>query len=86
MNRTAEVFSDPDRLMIERPAYGRRVLSLGGAIQFCLGASLVMLEIKPRRERMFACLPGMRITNLDDVCWYPSNAIRRVASPRFAYL
>jgi cytochrome P450 len=83
-NRDPEAFADPDCLMIERPANGRRVLSLGGGIHFCLGARLAMLEMEAALSTLFARLPAMRITNLDDLRWYPRNAIRGVASLRFA--
>jgi cytochrome P450 len=41
-NRDPEVFSEPDRLILDRA--GQAPLSFGGGIHYCLGAPLARLE------------------------------------------
>jgi cytochrome P450 len=73
-NRDPEVYPDPNRLDIERPF--TRAKSFGGGIHFCLGAQLARIETEIALNTLLARLPGLRITNLEDLS-YPMNPIFR---------
>ena len=73
-NRDPEVYPAPDMLDIERPF--TRAKSFGGGIHFCLGAQLARIETEIALNTLLARLPGLRITNLNDLR-YPLNPIFR---------
>ncbi|MCB1865508.1 MAG: cytochrome P450 [Chromatiales bacterium] len=58
-NRDANVFSDPDRLDLNRD--GPRNLAFGGGIHYCLGASLAKLEARIALSTLLERLPNLRL-------------------------
>lgn len=58
-NRDPAVFTDPDRLDLDRTAI--RHLSFGNGIHFCLGAPLARLEGRIVLRRLMERAPGLRL-------------------------
>jgi cytochrome P450 len=58
-NRDGCAFANPDELDLERS--GRRHLSLGRGIHFCLGAHLARVEIHTALQTLFGQMPGLRL-------------------------
>ena len=59
-NRDGEVFEEPDRFWIERPATPRH-LSFGLGVHFCLGAPLARLEAQSALTALVQRQPGMQL-------------------------
>jgi cytochrome P450 len=75
-NRDPEKFSDPERFDIEREL--PRVVTFGGGIRHCLGYWLALLEQEVALEVLMSRLPGLEVTGLDEVRWFPRSAVRGV--------
>ncbi|GAA1160434.1 cytochrome P450 [Streptomyces hebeiensis] len=58
-NRDPEAFSDPDRVVFDRP--GNAHVSFGYGTHYCLGAHLARLELQVALERVLARMPGLRL-------------------------
>jgi cytochrome P450 len=80
-NRDPEKFVEPDRFLIDRPGLDARELaSFGGGLHYCLGARLAMIEITVALGTLLRRLPGLELTNLDELNWHPANTLRGVES------
>ncbi len=73
-NRDPDVYEEPDRLDVSRPFV--RSKSFGGGIHFCLGAQLARIETEIALGILFRRLPGLELTNLQDL-EYPMNPFFR---------
>jgi cytochrome P450 len=69
---------DPDALDVGRP--GVRAISFGGGIHHCLGAQLARIEGDVAFRRLLERLPGMRLTDPDNVTWKPTITLRGLVS------
>ncbi len=69
---------DPDMLDVGRP--GVRAISFGGGIHHCLGAQLARIEGEIAFRRLFERLPGLRVTDVDNVEWKPTITLRGLVS------
>jgi cytochrome P450 len=69
---------DPDVLDVGRP--GVRAISFGGGIHHCLGAQLARIEGEIAFRRLFERLPGLRVTDVDNVEWKPTITLRGLVS------
>jgi cytochrome P450 len=65
---------DPEALDVGRP--GVRAISFGGGIHHCLGAQLARIEGEIAFRRLLEALPGLRLTDPDDVAWKPTITLR----------
>jgi cytochrome P450 len=79
-NRDPEVFEEPDRFMIQRPARSRNPLSFGGGVHYCLGARLARIELETALEALFRRLPRLKIEELDRPRRKPTTTIRGLES------
>jgi cytochrome P450 len=77
-NRDPARFEDADKLLIERPESGNRLISFGGGIHYCLGARLAAMELQIGLGTLLARLPGMRLVELDALQWRKRNTVRGV--------
>ena len=77
-NRDPAVFSDPDRLIIQRPE--PHLASFGGGIHFCLGAQLSRIEVECALGGLIRRLPDFRLVEAHGVKWRPSIVMRGPAS------
>ncbi|MFF9775842.1 cytochrome P450 [Streptomyces sp. NPDC013978] len=57
-NRDPEVFPEPERLVLDRPANPH--IGFGHGVHYCVGAHLARLELQVAIERVLARLPGLR--------------------------
>ncbi len=69
---------DPEALDIGRP--GVRALSFGGGLHFCLGAQLARIEGEIALRKITQRLPGLRLTDMDNVEWKPTVTLRGLSS------
>lgn len=61
-NRDPEVFEDPESFRIDRPlSEGRKHLSFGSGVHFCMGAPVARLEAKIALLKLLAAFPNMRL-------------------------
>lgn len=81
-NRDPAKCRDPNRLIVNRAEQGKRLISFGGGIHYCLGARLATGELEVALGALFRRLPGLRVDNLDSIEWYPRNALRGPKSVR----
>lgn len=64
-NRDPERFRDPDRLDVERDAFGH--LGFGHGPHGCVGQQLARLEIRQALTQLLAGLPGLRLLDADQL-------------------
>jgi len=70
-NRDPDVFTDPDRLRLDRDiAEARRHLTFGTGKHACLGAALARMELRIAFETLLTRLPGFEL--------HPDHPVRRV--------
>ena len=60
-NRDAEVYPDPDKFSLDRPA--TRHMAFGLGIHFCLGAELARLEARLALKVLMERLPNLTLEN-----------------------
>jgi cytochrome P450 len=58
-NRDPTVFADPDELDVDQA--GRRALSLGAGVHYCLGAALAKLEISHAVSAVISAFPDLAV-------------------------
>ncbi len=58
-NRDPEVFEEPERLVLDRPANPH--IGFGHGVHYCIGAHLARLELQVAIERVLTRLPGLRL-------------------------
>ncbi len=66
-NRDPEVFSDADRVLIDRAENRHATFGLG--IHRCIGSNLARMEITVAIEEWLVRIPEFKLTNPDDVTW-----------------
>jgi cytochrome P450 len=69
---------DPETLDVGRP--GVRAISFGGGIHHCLGAQLARIEGEIAFRRLLERLPGLRVSDADNVEWKPTITLRGLVS------
>jgi cytochrome P450 len=69
---------DPDVLDVARP--GVKAISFGGGLHYCLGAQLARIEGEIAFRRLFERLPGLRLTDPENVDWKPTVTLRGLVS------
>jgi hypothetical protein len=74
-NHDEAVFEAPDELDLER-SNARDHLAFGFGIHFCLGAALARLEVKAALEVLTERLPGLRLTDGQDLEFRPNLSFR----------
>jgi hypothetical protein len=74
-NRDEDVFERPDEIDLNRRNV-REHLSFGYGIHFCLGASLARMEVRTALEVMAERLPGLRLTEGQDLDFRPNLSFR----------
>ena len=79
-NRDPEVFEEPGRFLIQRPASSRNPLSFGGGVHYCLAARLARIELEAALEALFRRLPRLHIEELHRPRWKPTATIRGLES------
>ena len=75
-NRDPEVFDDPERYDVRRPA--NQHVAFGFGTHFCLGASLARLEIRVMFEELLRRLPDMRLVAGEPPARVPGAFVRGV--------
>jgi cytochrome P450 len=81
-NRDPEVFSDPDRMDVERPNVQATHLAFGLGPHYCVGAPLARLELQIARATLFGRHPGTTLVGEpESVRWLtvPFPAFRGLA-------
>jgi len=78
-NHDPEVFEEPDRFWIERPAL-KKSLAFGHGSHYCLGAKLGAMEVEVALETLFRRLPNLTIDNVDQLKWEPTWVLRGLES------
>lgn len=78
-NHDPEVFDEPDRFWIERPAL-KKSLAFGHGSHYCLGAKLGTMEVEVALETLFRRLPNLTIDNVDQLKWEPTWVLRGLES------
>ncbi len=68
-NHDPEVFEDPDRFWVERPATLKKPLTFGQGSHYCLGAKLGSIAVEVALETLFRRLPNLTIDNVDQLKW-----------------
>ncbi|MEU3062674.1 cytochrome P450 [Streptomyces subrutilus] len=67
-NRDPEVFDDPERLVLDRPANPH--IGFGHGVHYCIGAHLARLELQVAIETVLRRMPGLRLAvPEDELCW-----------------
>lgn len=79
-NHDPEVFDEPDRFWIERPATVKKSLAFGQGSHYCLGAKLGAIEIEVALEALFRRLPNLTIDNVDQLKWEQTWVLRGLES------
>ncbi|HAP77316.1 MAG TPA: hypothetical protein DCR14_14680 [Acidimicrobiaceae bacterium] len=75
-NRDPRVFTDPDRLVLDRSPNPH--LSFGHGTHFCLGAALARLELRIALPRLLARFPALSLDG--PVTWKPDISDRSAAA------
>jgi len=78
-NHDPEVFDEPDRFWIERPAL-KKSLAFGHGSHYCLGAKLGAMEVEVALETLFRRLPNLTIDNVEQLKWEPTWVLRGLES------
>jgi len=78
-NHDPEVFDEPDRFWIERPAL-KKSLAFGHGSHYCLGAKLGTMEVEVALETLFRRLPNLTIDNVEQLKWEPTWVLRGLES------
>jgi len=78
-NHDPEVFDEPDRFWIERPAL-KKSLAFGHGSHYCLGAKLGAMEVEVALEILFRRLPNLTIDNVEQLKWEPTWVLRGLES------
>jgi cytochrome P450 len=78
-NHDPEVFIDPDRFWIERPAL-KKSLAFGHGSHYCLGAKLGTIEVEIALETLFRRLPNLTIDYVEQLKWEPTWVLRGLES------
>ncbi len=79
-NHDPEVFDEPERFWIERPATVKKPLAFGAGNNFCLGARLGAMEVEVALETLFRRLPNLTIDNVEQLKWEPTWVLRGLES------
>ncbi|MFI3118937.1 MAG: cytochrome P450 [Methylococcaceae bacterium] len=79
-NHDPEVFEDPDRFWIDRPATVKKSLSFGQGSHYCLGAKLGNIAVEVAVETLFRRLPNLTIDNIDQLKWEPTWVFKGLES------
>lgn len=79
-NHDPEVFVEPDRFWIDRPASVKKSLAFGLGSHYCLGAKLGTIEVEVALETLFRRLPNLTIDNVDQLKWEPTWVLRGLKS------
>lgn len=75
-NRDPEIFDEPERFWIERPAAAANSLSFGGGAHYCLGARLAKIELETALETLLRRFPNLRPEAPDRPEWKPTLTVR----------
>jgi cytochrome P450 len=73
-NHDPEQYTNPDSLDVERDKV--KPVSFGGGIHTCIGAQLARIEAAVAFERLFARLPDLTLTQLDNPDWKATITLR----------
>jgi cytochrome P450 len=79
-NHDPEVFEDPDRFWIDRPATVKKSLSFGQGSHYCLGAKLGTVAVEVAVETLFRRLPNLTIDNIEQLKWEPTWVFKGLES------
>lgn len=79
-NRDPDVFDQPDRFLLTRPAPTPKHLAFGGGIHYCLGARLARIELESGLASLFRRLPDLRLIEPECQRWKPTLTIRGLES------
>jgi len=76
-NRDEQVFTDSERLDLDRPNLKSHV-GFGVGIHYCIGAALARLEARIALEALLERLPGVRLAPSAEIRHIPSLFVRRL--------